>query len=62
MVLTRVVLVAVRIALLLRTPAWSKRGSDMGPISVVSGSFPLSNALIDTAKLLRLRQTEDWGG
>ena len=53
---------AVRIALLLRNQRGSKRGSDMGPIGVVSGSFPLSNALISSAKLLKLHQTEVWGG
>jgi hypothetical protein len=34
----------------------------VGPISVASGCFPLSNALVNIAKLFRLRCFEDWGG
>jgi hypothetical protein len=33
-----------------------------GPISVASSCFPLSNVLIDFAKLFRLRRFEDWVG
>ena len=34
----------------------SKRGSDMGPICVLKGSFPLANALRNFAKLLKINQ------
>src|SRR5882757_3014445 len=34
----------------------SNCGSITGPISVASGCFPLSNVLIDLAKLFRLRR------
>jgi hypothetical protein len=53
-------LVAVRIAFLLRTPAWVQTWVRYGSISVSAGTFPLSKALMDSAKLLRLRQSEDW--
>ena len=39
----------------------SKRGSDMGPISVSNGSFPLFNASLNFAKLLKINQFRGLG-
>src|SRR6266851_1601286 len=40
----------------------SYRGFLLGPISVASGCFPLSNALVNIAKFFIFRCFEDWGG
>jgi hypothetical protein len=51
-------LIAVRIALI----AYTSMGPFAGPISISSDSFPLFNALLCTAKLLKSALNEDWGG